>query len=80
MVGFEPTHREYRSAAFRVRSLQPLGYISNLCYIPGTPGTEQANQNSELSSKICVDSVGDPLGQLILVGLVGQVLILLGIA
>lgn len=28
MEGFEPSHRGYRPAAFRVRSLQPLGYIS----------------------------------------------------
>ena len=28
MEGFEPSRREYRPAAFRVRSLRPLGYIS----------------------------------------------------
>ncbi len=28
MEGFEPSHRYHRPAAFRVRSLQPLGYIS----------------------------------------------------
>ena len=33
MEGFEPSRRDYRPAAFRERSLQPLGYISKIRYI-----------------------------------------------
>ena len=51
MVGVEPTRRDHRPAAFRERSLRPLGYISRYVYPPENGKNWRIEQQEQDVSK-----------------------------
>lgn len=50
-MGFEPTRRDHRPAAFRERSLRPLGYISRYVYPPENGKNWRIEQQEQDVSK-----------------------------
>ena len=50
-MGFEPTRRDHRPAAFRERSLRPLGYISRHVYPPENGKNWRMEQQEQDVSK-----------------------------